>query len=117
MRVLGILFTSPTRDKRNPNQPIALHTSTHSDDINLLSFNTSNPQLLLSGSADCLLSITDVSEADEDEAVVYVGNWGCSVARAGWMSATEGIKARLLEPAIWSHSDMETMAIWSDEVR
>ena len=113
---LGRPYLHPNRDKRNPQRPLGMHTSTHSNDINLLSFNTSKPQLLLSGAADGLLSITDVLEMDEDEAVIHMGNWGCSIARAGWMSTSSRGIASSLEPAIWSASDMETMALWSEEV-
>jgi WD repeat-containing protein 89 len=84
-----------------------MHTSTHSEDINLLAFHPSIPNLLLSGSADGLLSTSNALEDDEDEAVAHVGNWGCSVSRAGWHPATQ---------EIWSHSDMETLAMWSQEV-
>lgn len=96
-------------DKRNPSKPISIHTSTHSQDINLLSFNPTAPRLLLSGAADGLLSITDVLEPDEDEAVRHVRNWGCSISKAGW--AGEAPKQ-----TIWSTSDMETMATWSEEL-
>ena len=109
-------YLHATRDKRYTDQPTAIHTCAHSDDINVLSFNTSKPQLLLSGAADGLLSITDVLETDEDEAVIHVGNWGCSVAKAGWMHMHEGGKIGSLKSAIWSTSDMETMAVWSEEV-
>jgi WD40 repeat protein len=87
--------------------PIRVHSSTHSEDINLLAFHPYEPSLLLSGSADGLLSISNASEDDEDEGVVHVGNWGCSVSRAGWCLPGE---------EIWSHSDMETLATWNKEV-
>jgi len=95
------------RDQRNPTAPIRIHTSTHSEDINVLAFHPSTPSLLLSGSADGLLSISNALEDDEDEAVVHVGNWGCSISRAGWSVPAE---------EIWSHSDMETLATWNNEV-
>jgi hypothetical protein len=59
---------------------------------------------------DGLVSITNVQELDEDEAVIHVANWGCSVAKAGWIGGEH-------EAAVWSTSDMETMALWSNEVR
>ncbi len=96
------------RDQRKSSVPIRIHTSTHSEDINLLAFHPNEPGLLLSGSGDGLLSISNALEDDEDEAVVHVGNWGCSVSRAGW-----GLPAE----EIWSHSDMETLATWNNEVR
>lgn len=96
------------RDRRNPSVPIRIHTSTHSEDIHLLAFHPNEPRLLLSGSGDGLLSISNALEDDEDEAIVHMGNWGCSVSRAGWSLSAEGI---------WSHSDMETLATWNTEVR
>jgi hypothetical protein len=51
--------------------------------------------------------MSNASEDDEDEGVVHVGNWGCSVSRAGWCLPGE---------EIWSHSDMETLATWNKEV-
>ena len=96
------------RDRRNSSVPLRIHTSTHSEDINLLVFHPNEPRLLLSGSGDGLLSISNALEDDEDEAVVHVGNWGCSVSRAGWSLPAE---------EIWSHSDMETLATWNTEVR
>jgi WD40 repeat protein len=105
---LGVFILGRRRDRRNPSAPIRIHTSTHSEDINLLAFHPSDPKLLLSGSADGLLSISNALEDDEDEAVAHVGNWGCSVSRAGWGPAGKDI---------WSHSDMETLATWNNEVR
>ena len=95
------------RDHRNPSAPIRTHTSTHSEDINVLAFHPSKASILLSGSADGLLSISNALEDNEDEAVAHVGNWGCSISRAGWNMPAE---------EIWSHSDMETMATWNNEV-
>jgi hypothetical protein len=59
---------------------------------------------------DGLVSITNVQEPDEDEAVIHVANWGCSVAKAGWIGGEH-------QAAVWSTSDMETIALWSNEVR
>lgn len=126
-----------SRDPRNPKQPLATHTSTHSDDITSLHFDpdlsssSSDSRHILSGSTDGLLSLTnlqnvlnptmDESNEDEDEdAVEHVANWGCSVARCGWIPG-DGLRVREHHdrsniPRIWSTSDMETMGLWSAEL-
>lgn len=65
---------------------------------------------LLSGSTDGLVSISDANQEDEEEAVENVGNWGCSVARAGWIRGSGAAR-------VWARSDMETVSLWSDEVQ
>ena len=50
-------------------------------------------------------------EEDEDEAGLHVGNWGCSIAQAGWLHDRAG------RPGIWASSDMETFSVWTGEVR
>jgi WD repeat-containing protein 89 len=92
------------------------HGSTHSDDITALHFlpslgsaNSSLPKILLSASSDGLISTSNADEEDEDEAVLHVGNWGCSISQAGWISVSAGAQA-------WAGSDMETFSCWSDEV-
>ena len=102
-----LVLSCPLRDQRKPSVPIRIHSSTHSEDIQVLAFHPDKPSVVLSGSADGLLSISNALEDEEDEAVVHVGNWGCSVSRAGWSLAGE---------EIWSHSDMETLATWDGEV-
>ena len=62
--------------------------------------------LLLSGSTDGLVCISNAEEPDEDEAVMYVGNVGSSVSQAGWMPGQRGV---------WAGTDMETFSVWSDE--
>jgi len=91
------------------------HGSTHSDDITALHFcpsasaASSSPKILLSASSDGLISTSNADEEDEDGAVLHVGNWGCSVSQAGWISVSAGAQA-------WAGSDMETFSCWSDEV-
>lgn len=109
-RLSRLFFDINLRDKRNPAVPVRRHSSTHSDDINLVKFHPFEPSRLLSGSADGLLCISNSQEDDEDEAVVQVVNWGCSISRAGWFGSNDGSER------VWSASDMETMAIWSQEV-
>lgn len=92
-----------------------MHSCTHSDDITAVHFLKSHagrsyPNILLSASTDGLLCTSNPDEDDEDEAGLHVGNWGCSVAQAGWIYGKTG------SPGIWSSSDMETFGVWSSEV-
>ncbi|KXN83547.1 WD repeat-containing protein 89 [Leucoagaricus sp. SymC.cos] len=98
-------------DPRQPAAPLRTHSSTHSDDITTVSFHPSS-SLVLSGSSDGLLTISNASEDDEDEAALHIGSWGTSVSQVGWYcpnpnSTTIGI---------WAASDMETFSLWSDEL-
>ncbi|KAF8121322.1 WD40-repeat-containing domain protein [Boletus edulis] len=101
-------------DPRNPVARLRSHGSTHSDDITAVHFlkngHTSNSsKVLLSTSSDGLVSTSNALEADEDEAVLHVGNWGCSISQGGWIR-----NAR--ETCIWTASDMETFSCWSNEL-
>ena len=68
---------------------------------------------LLSGSTDGLVCISNAEESDEDEAVIYVGNLGSSIAQAGWVPC----RHRGARTGVWAASDMETFSLWSDEAR
>ncbi|KAG8218297.1 WD40-repeat-containing domain protein [Butyriboletus roseoflavus] len=101
-------------DPRNPVARLRSHGSTHSDDITAVHFlkskDTSNSnKVLLSTSSDGLVSTSNALEADEDEAVLHVGNWGCSISQGGWINNTHGT-------CIWAASDMETFSCWSNEL-
>lgn len=91
-------------DARKPGAPMHTHSVTHSEDITVVQFHPSG-KTLLSASSDGLLNISDPSQADEDEAVIEIGNWGTSVAQAGWYS-----------DGIWASSDMETFSLWSSQL-
>lgn len=103
-----------SRDPRQPAVPLRTHGSTHSDDITSVSFAPADLGMprntLLSASSDGLVSTSNADEADEDEAVLHVGNWGCSISQVGWINASSGAK-------VWAASDMETFSTWTHEVR
>ena len=92
------------------------HGSTHSDDITTLSYaptkNEMNQNILLSGSTDGLVSTSNADEDDEDEAVIHVSNWGCSLSQTGWIHGQSGS----MSPSVWAASHMETFSIWTSEV-
>lgn len=101
-------------DPRKPAVPLRVHGSTHSDDITALHFlkNSSSPtsrQILLSASTDGLVSTSNSAEDDEDEAVLNVGSWGCSISQAGWIHGSSVNR-------VWAASDMETFSCWSNEL-
>jgi WD40 repeat protein len=89
--------------------PLRTHSQTHPEDITVVKFAPAGERLLLLASSDGLVYTSDPDEQDEDEAGVHVGNWGCSIARAGWIEAKGRARA-------WAASDMETFSLWSEEV-
>ncbi|KAJ6510228.1 WD40-repeat-containing domain protein [Mycena vitilis] len=96
-------------DPRSPATPLRTHSSTHSDDVTVLSFSPDSPNILMSASTDGLISTSTADEDDEDEAVIHVGVWNTSVSQAGWTHSSSGAK-------IWASSDMETFSTWSGEL-
>ncbi|CEI41152.1 hypothetical protein FVEN_g3504 [Fusarium venenatum] len=76
-------------DVRSTPTSKAHYQEVHSDDVTDLSFNPSNPALLLSGSTDGLVNIYDTRIADEDDLTVQTCNVDSSIHRAAWLSATE----------------------------
>ncbi|KAL2129143.1 hypothetical protein VTI74DRAFT_8178 [Chaetomium olivicolor] len=75
-------------DLRSPSAPRTQYTEGHSDDITQLTYHPANPSLLLSGSTDGLVNLTDTTITDEDEAVLQTFNHG-SIHRAGFLNSTE----------------------------
>ncbi|KAH7888111.1 WD40-repeat-containing domain protein [Phlebopus sp. FC_14] len=101
-------------DPRNPAAPLRTHGSTHSDDITAVHFlkygpSPSSRDVLFSTSSDGLICTSNSLEDDEDEAVLHVGNWGCSVSQGGWICDARGTR-------VWAASDMETFSYWSTEL-
>jgi len=101
------------KDPRQPIAPLYKHSSTHSDDITTISFYpvVSSP-LTLSGSSDDLLTISNPTETDEDEAMLHVRPWGTSIFQEDWYSSIANVSSF----GVWAASDMETFSLLSDEV-
>ncbi|KAH9978112.1 WD40-repeat-containing domain protein [Lactifluus volemus] len=84
---LILYWCGPTKSRRATQKTHA----THSDDITTVSFFRSSEEersrnnLLLSGSTDGLVSISNADEADEDEAVLHISNLGRSISQADWI--------------------------------
>lgn len=112
------------RDPRAPKAPLYSHTTIHSDDITTLGFAPASlhslafpldpadevarappatSAVLLSGSTDGTLSLTDAREQDEDEAQLGVANVGVSVAEAGWSGGGWDV---------WGRDDMDGVSVW-----
>ncbi|TKA33277.1 hypothetical protein B0A50_00830 [Salinomyces thailandicus] len=76
-------------DARNPSLPLRQYNESHSDSITQLAFHPTQPNALLSGSTDGLVSIFDVTQADEDEALQQVLNPRGAVHCAGFLTADQ----------------------------
>jgi WD repeat-containing protein 89 len=75
-------------------------------------FDSQSVRHLLSASSDGLLSISDPTEDAEEDAVIYTGDWGCSISQAGWIHPRNNNSGS----RIWASSDMETFSTWTPEV-
>ena len=80
---------------------------THCDDITSVSFRPGEENILATGCTDGLVNILDLSEKDEDEALVTSLNTGDSVSRCVWYSNTRGDTDNL---AILTHT--EAVQLW-----
>ncbi|KAI8689113.1 hypothetical protein NCS55_00167300 [Fusarium keratoplasticum] len=76
-------------DVRSTPSQKAHYQEVHSDDVTDLSFNPSNPAILLSGSTDGLVNVYDTRIAEEEDLTLQTCNADASVHRAAWLSATE----------------------------
>ncbi|KAK4170324.1 WD40-repeat-containing domain protein [Cladorrhinum sp. PSN259] len=76
-------------DLRTPSlESKQFYSDLHSDDITCLSYHPSSPNILLSGSTDGLINISDTAITDEDEVVIQAFNHG-SVHHAGFLPGNE----------------------------
>lgn len=60
------------------------HIFSHQDDITDVKFHSKNPDLILSGSTDGLLCAFDISQKDEDDALLCTLNTESSVGNINW---------------------------------
>lgn len=73
-------------DTRKPTVPLRNYAESHTDSITQLAFHPSQPNVLLSGSTDGLVSLFDVTQADEEDALQQVLNPRSSVHCAGFLT-------------------------------
>ena len=80
---------------------------THCDDITSVRFRPGEDNILATGCTDGMVNILDLSEKDEDEALVTSLNTGDSVSRLAWYTNTKGNTDNL---AILTHT--EAVQLW-----
>ena len=80
---------------------------THCDDITSVKFRPGEDTILATGCTDGMVNILDLSEKDEDEALVTSLNTGDSVSRLAWYSNSKGNTDNL---AILTHT--EAVQLW-----
>lgn len=73
-------------DARNASTPLRNYAESHTDSITQLAFCPSQPNVLLSGSTDGLVSLFDVHQADEEDALQQVLNPRSAVHCAGFLT-------------------------------
>ncbi|KAK5130868.1 hypothetical protein LTR08_001589 [Meristemomyces frigidus] len=76
-------------DTRNTAAPLRDYPESHTDTITQLAFHPTQPNALLSGSTDGLVSIFDISQADEEDAIQQVLNPRSAVHCAGFLTADQ----------------------------
>ncbi|OJD32959.1 wd domain-containing protein [Diplodia corticola] len=76
-------------DARNASTPRLTLAESHTDSITELSLHPANPSTLLSASTDGLVSIFDLTQTDEDDALRQVINHHSAVHHAGFASPTD----------------------------
>ncbi|KAK3710469.1 hypothetical protein LTR37_010312 [Vermiconidia calcicola] len=76
-------------DTRNPSAPIRDYAESHTDSITQLAFHPSQPNILLSGSTDGLVSLFDANIQEEEDALQQVLNSRAAVHCSGFLSPTE----------------------------
>ncbi|EME82985.1 uncharacterized protein MYCFIDRAFT_35989 [Pseudocercospora fijiensis CIRAD86] len=73
-------------DTRNSSVPLRQYNESHTDSLTQLQFHPLQPQILLSGSTDGLISIFDVNHADEEDSLQQVLNPRSAVHCAGFLA-------------------------------
>lgn len=76
-------------DARNTSTPLRNYAESHTDSITQLAFHPTQPNALMSGSTDGLVSIFDVNQADEEDALQQVLNPRSAVHCAGFLTADQ----------------------------
>ena len=76
-------------DARNVSVPVRNYTESHTDTITQLAFHPTQPNLLLSGSTDGLVSVFDINVQDEEDALQQVFNPKSAVHCSGFLGPKE----------------------------
>jgi WD40 repeat protein len=73
-------------DTRNPATPLRQYNESHTDTITQLRFHPTQPNVLMSGSTDGLVSFFDVNQEDEEDALQQVLNPRSAVHCSGFLA-------------------------------
>ena len=76
-------------DTRKSSTPLRSYAESHTDTITQLAFNSDTPNILLSGSTDGLISVFDIEQQDEDDALMQVLNPRSAVHCCGFLRKDE----------------------------
>ncbi|KAJ1972086.1 hypothetical protein H4R34_005529, partial [Dimargaris verticillata] len=85
--------------------PLMTYAESHSDDITQVRFHPTHEHTLLSGSEDGLLCLFDLTQADEEDALIAAGNTCSTVNRLGWF----GPQAEY----VYALSPLQSFSLWS----
>ena len=96
-------------DTRVGNTLMGGYWDTHNDDITSLKFHGDKKDILASGSTDGLVNVLDLSQPDEDEALITSHNTNDSVGRVVWYSRKEDT----MQLAIHTHT--EEIQLWDTD--
>jgi len=96
-------------DTRVGNNLMGGYWESHNDDITCLQFHNDKKNILATGSTDGLVNVLDLSQPDEDEALVTSHNTEDSVGRVVWYSK----KGDTMQLAIHTHT--EEIQLWNTE--
>lgn len=107
-------------DMRNPQAPVCTYGDVHSDDIMTLTFHpdaAAHPNILLSGGMDGLVSAIDTTIAQEEDAVISVGNTDSSLARVGFATHAPSYRYAPKTPPTDVDLDEKDLALSTDPRR
>ena len=76
-------------DARKAAMPLRCYVESHADTVTQVAFHPGQPSLLLSGSTDGLVSIFEVEQADEDDALIQVFNPRSAIHCCGFLGMNE----------------------------
>ncbi|XP_078688689.1 WD repeat-containing protein 89-like isoform X1 [Branchiostoma floridae x Branchiostoma belcheri] len=88
-------------------QIVHTYPDSHSDDITQVKFHPYMPHKMATGSTDGLISIFDVRQSDEDDAVENVLNTESSVSRIGWYGPNTD--------KLYCVTHVETLQLWDTD--
>lgn len=69
---------------------LSIEIFSHEDDITDMKFHSKNPDLIVSGSTDGLICVFDISQTDEDDALLCTLNTESSVGSIDWHETALG---------------------------